>query len=168
MPKQWFAIRTKSNRESVVFNSLLSKDFEAFLPTYEKLAVQSARRSLSTPLFPGYLFCRFDAERRQLIVATPGVAYIVSNGRVPLPVEEEEIASLKTVIDAGAPVEHHDFVSIGQNVAIRRGPLAGTCGRIIGQNQDRLIVSISLLQRSVSVLISRNWLEPDYSRATVM
>lgn len=159
MSKQWFAIRTKSNRESVVLTSLLSKDLEAFLPTYEKPA---SRRGTSVPLFPGYLFCRFDVQRRQPIVTTPGVAYIVSNGKIPSPVEEEEIVSLKNVLDARTPVEHHEFVRVGQCVRISRGPLVGTCGRILSHNQDRLIVSISLLQRSISVTICREWLEPDY------
>ena len=161
---QWYAIRTKSNRESVVLASLVGKDLEAFLPTIQKA---SPRGRIFAPLFPGYLFCRFDVERRQPIVITPGVAYIVSNGRIPLPVDDEEVTSLKSVIASDTPLERHEFVPVGQLVWIRRGPLAGTCGRIIDQKQDRLVVSISMLQRSVSVSICREWLEPEYAAARV-
>jgi transcription antitermination factor NusG len=161
---QWYAIRTKSNRESVVLASLQGKDLEAFLPTFQK---SSPRGCISAPLFPGYLFCRFDVHRRQPVVITPGVAYIVSNGKIPLPVDEAEISSLKNVIAAKTPVECHEFVPIGQVVWIQRGPLAGTCGRIIDRKQDRLVVSISLLQRSVSVSICPEWLEPEYGAVRV-
>jgi transcriptional antiterminator NusG len=162
-PQPWFAIRTKSNRESVVLASLVSKGYQTFLPMYESgTSVDTvAKRARSIPLFPGYLFCRFDVQRRQPIVMTPGVVYIVSNGRIPWPVDDEEIESLKTVLKTKVPVEQHAFVPVGEPVCIRSGPLAGAHGRVVEHKQDRLIVSISLLQRSISVSICPEWVERD-------
>jgi hypothetical protein len=50
MPNEWFAIRTKSNREYVVAEALAGKGYEVLFPRYSV-------RASAGPLFPGYLFC---------------------------------------------------------------------------------------------------------------
>jgi transcription antitermination factor NusG len=103
------------------------------------------------PLFPGYTFCRFDVNSRLPILVTPGVQFIVGVGRTPLAVEDAEIQSLRP----------WPYVKIGQTVEIERGPLQGLSGIILRiKNVDRLIVSVSLLMRSVAVEMDQEWVRP--------
>jgi|SRR5581483_1934322 len=153
----WFAIRVKSNREKVAQQHLAGKGYEVFLPAYRPK--EDARRSLSElPLFPGYLFCRFDVNNRLPILIVPGVVHIVGFGRRPVPVDESELESVRILVKAGLPLWPDEPYTIGQAIRIQKGPLTGAQGVIIGLGEQRLVVSISLLQRSVSVELEREWL----------
>src|SRR5271157_5027662 len=71
----WYAIRVRSKFENAASVVLNGKGYEAFLPTYRSRRSWSDRvKELDLPLFPGYLFCRFDVRDRLLpILTTPGV-----------------------------------------------------------------------------------------------
>ena len=124
---------------------------------------------IERPLFPGYVFCRFNSSRRLHVMQAPGVVQIVRFGKDPAPVEDREIDSLRTLVRSGAPLLPHAFFHIGDRVVIERGPLAGVHGILTKfQKGYRIVVSISLLQRSVSAQLdlecvsagpNRNWLE---------
>ena len=58
------------------------------------------------PLFPGYLFCRFDVRDRLLpILTTPGVIGIVGAGKTPVPVDDEEIEAIRAILRSGLAVQ---------------------------------------------------------------
>ena len=64
-PLQWFAVRTATGREKSVSQQLQSKGYEDFLPQYRSKRQWSDRtKDVEIPLFPGYLFCRFDFSHR--------------------------------------------------------------------------------------------------------
>jgi transcription antitermination factor NusG len=64
-------------------------------------------------------------------------------------------------LESGVPVEPWPFVREGQPVTIAYGPLAGVDGLVLKiKKQYRLVVSITLLQRSISVEIDRDWVRP--------
>jgi transcription antitermination factor NusG len=163
-PAQWpfYAVRTKSNREFVTHASFLGKGFESYLPTYKRnKSGPSTTRTVELPLFPGYVFCRFDIHRRQPILVTPGVFQIVSFNGLPAPVNENEIAAIQTVTRAGVPAEPWPFLERGRMVRIIAGPLRGLQGPVEhSKGSLRLVVGLSLLQRSLSVEIDRSWIEP--------
>jgi len=154
---EWFAVRTRSNRETVVAEALKGKGFEVWCPRYKAPPFRSD--AVLKPLFPGYLFSRFNVFDRLPILVVPGVVNIVSNGRVPLPIHEREIDSLRIVLRSMMPVTPQEYLSVGDPVRITEGPLAGAEGHIVQHQPDRLIVSITLLQRSVSVAVQVDWLE---------
>jgi transcription antitermination factor NusG len=83
---QWYAIRVKSNRERVTAVALRGKQLDVLLPAQRtnRPGAAGPRESL---LFPGYLFCRFDVNRRLPILTIPGVVHIVGFGNVPVPVD---------------------------------------------------------------------------------
>jgi transcription antitermination factor NusG len=153
---EWFAIRVKSNRERVASQYLVGKGYEVFLPTYRPPKVFN--KGLELPLFPGYLFCRFNVNDRLPILIVPGVAHIVGLGRRPVPVSERELESVRILVRGGLPLRPDEPYTIGQSIRIQKGPLGGAEGVITGLGEKRLIVSISLLQRSVSVALEREWL----------
>lgn len=154
----WFAIRVKSNRERVAQQHLAGKGYEVFLPSYRAVREDGRKPALEVPLFPGYLFCRFEVSNRLPILIVPGVVHIVGIGKQPVPVDESELDSVRILVKAGLPLRPDEPYTIGQAIRIQKGPLTGAEGVIIGLGEQRLVVSISLLQRSISVVLSREWL----------
>lgn len=159
---QWFAVRVRSNFEKIASTSLRSKGYEELLPLCTGRRIWSDRiKVVESPLFPGYVFCKFDPLRRLPILTTPGVVGIVGFGEIPAPVYEHEINSLRTLIDAGLSCEPWPFLKVGQPITIDHGPLAGVDGTVLRmKGQYRLIVQISLLQRSVAAEIDREAVRP--------
>src|SRR6516165_6173000 len=99
---RWFAVRVKSNQENVLASSLSRSGYEILLPKYSPAALRKGHAL--RPLFPGYVFCRFDINRRLPILMLPAVVYIVGIGKTPAPIEEEEIASLRVAAHSGLPM----------------------------------------------------------------
>jgi transcription antitermination factor NusG len=158
----WYALSVRPRFEKVVQTHLEKRGYEAFLPTYVSRNRWSDRvKSVTVPLFPGYTFCRFDVNRRLSILTTPGVQFVVGVKRTPLPVDEREIQTLQRSLSSGQPVQPWPYIDIGQTVQIERGPLTGLSGIVVRvKNVDRLIVSVSLLMRSVAVEIDQDWVRP--------
>jgi transcription termination/antitermination protein NusG len=151
----WFAIRVKSNREKVTSLGQAGKGYEVFLPEYIRNATSGSARA--NPLFPGYLFCRFDVNRRLPVLTVPGVVHIVGIGKTPSPVSEDEIGSLRVVMSTSLPINADEVYTVGAKIQFCRGPLVGVTGVVVGSQRKKLIVSITLLQRSVSVEIPQDW-----------
>jgi len=69
----WYALRVKSNFERTTIAMLSGKGFETYLPLYRQPRRWSDRTTVTElPLFPGYVFARFDVNCRLPILTTPG------------------------------------------------------------------------------------------------
>lgn len=160
--KYWFALSIKRNREKHVSEILRGKGYEEFLPLYYSRRRWSDRyKDLQVPLFPGYVFCRFEAERRLPVLMTPGVVLVVGNGRAPIPVEDAEIEALKLVVNSHLQVQPWPYLKVGERVRIESGALAGLEGILQDIRKScRIVVSVDLLMRSVAVEVERNWVRP--------
>ena len=65
---------------------------DVFVPVYEaKHRWKDRWKTVSLPLFAGYLFCRSDAAQRLRVLAMLGVIDFVRIGSEPAPVLESEI-----------------------------------------------------------------------------
>jgi transcription antitermination factor NusG len=158
----WFAIRVKSNFEKKVATGLRNKGLEEFLPLYQSRRRLSDRyKTVDLPLFPGYLFSRLDLDHRLPLLTTVGFLYIVSVGGKPEPVDEGEIAAVQLVVRSGFPAMPWPSLAVGQRVRLEGGPLCGLEGAVtqVGM-RDRICVSVTLLQRGVSVEVERDWIRP--------
>ncbi len=158
----WYALRTRSNFETLAVVSLQHKGFKPYLPTYRNRRRWSDRVVVTdTPLFKGYVFCRFDPLNRLPIVTTHGVIGIVSYGTEPAPIDAKELEAVKQILHSGLATEPCPFLREGQQVRVLRGSLAGVEGILVKKKSDfRLIISVTMLQRSVSVEIDREWITP--------
>lgn len=156
----WYGIRTKSNCERLTATVLQSKGYEHYLPVYRSRRRWSDRVvETDQPLFPGYVFCRFDAKKRFPIVSTPGVVSVVGFGPEPAPISDMEIESVQAVLDSGLAAEPCPFLREGQRIRVKRGSLEGLEGILVKKKTDwRMVVSIAMLQRSVAVEIDRDWI----------
>ncbi len=172
-PERWYALRVRSRHEKVVQRALQSKGYEHFLPLHRKKSAWSDReKEVHLPLFPGYIFSRFDFMGRVPVLCIPGVIHIVGNGNIPIAIKEQELKAIARFVDSGLPVTPWPFLQIGQTVVVRQGSLAGIEGILLKtKGQSRLIVSVTLLQRSVAVEIARDWVAPidtaQYARCSV-
>ena len=160
--RPWYAVRVKSKFETIASAGLSGKGYQPFLPLYRARRRWSDRvKQLDLPLFPGYVFCRFDAGARLPILTTPGVMSVVGYGREPVPVDEGEIAAVRAIIASGLPAIPWPYLRTGNRVLIEEGPLAGIEGIVLSLKKElRLIVSVTMLQRSVGVEIDRAWVRP--------
>jgi transcription antitermination factor NusG len=104
------------------------------------------------PLFPGYVFASFDLSRVSDVLRVPGLVSIVGFGNSYCPVDDAEIEALCILMASGIDVQRNLEFRPGAKVRVRNGPLEGLEGVLVEiKNQHRLIVSVSLLQRSVGV-----------------
>ena len=158
---QWFAVRVKSNYEKPVSAVLRGKGFDEFLPIYRSKRRWSDRvKVMDLPLFPGYLFCRLDLNKRLPLLTTPGFLYLVGKGKTPEPVDEREIMAIQSVVHSGLPALPWPSVVVGQKVRVERGPLRGVEGVVARiADEHRIYVSVTLLHRSVSVEVDPDWID---------
>lgn len=159
---RWYALYVRSRHEKVVEGGLRGKGYTAFSPFYRSKRKRVDRTTeVDVPLFPGYVFCHFDANKRLPILMTPGIVGLVGTTNRPEPVHEIEIASIRTLALSGRPVQPWPFLKSGQRVRLQAGPLAGAEGIFVRvKDAWNLVVSVSLLQRSVSVTIDTESVEP--------
>ena len=162
MTDLWYALHVKPRFEKYVQTHLQEKGYEVFLPTYTSKRKWSDRvKEISLPLFPSYLFCRFQIHSRLPILVTPGVNFIVGVGKSPTAVDEDEINAIRTVIGSGVATQPWPYLNVGQSVRVEDGPLEGLSGIVTRiKGKDRLIVSVSLLMRSVAVELERTSIKP--------
>ena len=159
---RWYALYVRSRHEKTVENSLRVKGYSVFSPSYRTKRKRVDRiAEIEVALFPGYVFCQFDSNKRLPILMTPGVVGVVGRGNRAEPVDDTEIASIRTVALAGRPVQPWPFLRIGQRIRLQAGPLAGAEGIFLRvKDEYHLVVSITLLQRAVSVVIEKDAVAP--------
>ena len=158
----WFAVQVWARHEARVAHHLRGKGYRWFLPLHKCRKRWSDRvKIVDAPLFPGYLFCRFNPESRLRILTTPGVIQIVGINGSPAPIDETEIEALQTVVVSGLPSEPWPFLAVGHRVRIESGPLCDLEGTVVKhKGHHRLVLSVTLLQRSVAVEIDSASVSP--------
>jgi len=141
---------------------LVDRGYEEFSPSYTVERRWSDRKKeIEQFLFPGYVFCRVDPQNRLPVLSAPGVVGLVGCGKIPVPIPEDEIERIRRMVQSGLLVSPWPFLEAGQTVLIERGPLTGIEGVLEEvKGKCRLVVSISLLRRSVSAEVDRHWVRP--------
>ncbi len=158
----WYAVQVKRNHERLTATHLEHRDFETFVPLYKSRRRWSDRiKQLDLPLFPGYLFCHMDPSTRLGVLTSPGVVRVVGVGKAPVPVADQEIASIRAIVESNLQADPWAYLQLGEQVRIGYGPLRGLTGILLGvENQQRLVVGVTLLKRSVAVQIQEEWVIP--------
>ncbi len=158
----WFAVAVRSSQANLASQALERLGYEQFLPARTIRRQWSDRiKVIQQPLFPGYLFCRFDPQNRLPVLMAPGVISIVRSGKTLLPVDGQEIETIRSLLCSHAPVVPHPYLKAGHRVRIQGGALDGVEGLLVAvRSEYRVIASITILQRSVSVEIDPARLRP--------
>jgi transcription antitermination factor NusG len=164
----WFALRVRSNYERITVAHLRDRGYEDFAPSYKVEKRWSDRtKQIEQFLFPGYIFCRFDPNDRLPVLTTPGVVDLVGFGKMPEHIPDSEIDRVRKMVESGLLVTPYPYLQVGQAVLIERGPLSGVEGILVDvKGKARLVVSVNLLQRSVSAEVERLAIRPIQTLST--
>jgi transcriptional antiterminator RfaH len=160
--REWYAVRTKSRRETYAQSQLARRGVETFLPRILEWSAGD-RPAVIGPLFPGYLFARVNLlQQYTSIIWAPGVRSIVAFGETPAPVGEEVVAFLQRRCgDQGFICALPPTFREGDWVRVTRGPLEGLMGLVQGQMSARRRVEVlmDLLRRPTRVSVPVELLE---------
>src|ERR1700730_14909919 len=125
----WFALHVRTRHEAGVSAQLRGMGYEDFLPLRKSRIRWSDRmKETETPLFPGYLFCRFDPHNRLPILHMRSGIQVVGYSRQPIPVEDTEIEAIQALVASGMPNQPWPYLEVGDKVRIESGPLRGRSG----------------------------------------
>jgi transcriptional antiterminator RfaH len=159
----WYAVHTKPRQETVAEQSLQREGIYTFFPKLKrKKTIRRVRKWVVGPLFPSYIFARFNAEiSGRLVKYAGGVTNIVSFGGKPARVDEEIIASIKNHSEDGMVVVSPPVLHSGDVVEIQEGPLRGLQGIFEREMSDRerVVILLETLAKGVRVEVSREQLE---------
>ncbi|MEE8303903.1 MAG: transcription termination/antitermination NusG family protein [Candidatus Tectomicrobia bacterium] len=157
----WYLVHTKPRQEDVAALNLEKLGVEAFCPRLKQRHIIRCRnRATTSPLFPRYLFSRFDSvTQHRLVTYAQGVREVVRFGSVLAIVQDEIIESIKARINGGCVTPNPASFTAGQILRIEDGPLCGLEAvfekELSGQHR------VALLLRSVSyqvrVIVDRGY-----------
>ncbi len=164
----WFAVYVQVNHEREVAKRLEGKEICSFLPLMECWSKRRDRRKkIQLPLFPGYVFVNvvLDNYTNLNILKTPGALSLIRNSEGPLPIPSYQIENLRMMICSTQPLSPHQYLREGDWVHVVRGPLAGCMGILnrLDPKRGRLVVSVDIIKKSVSVELDTEDVEPAQS-----
>ena len=159
---KWYAVHTRSRFEQKVYDGILGKSIEVFLPRIQIMSRRKDRRKkILVPLLPGYVFVytALDPEEYLNILKTAGVVRLVGFEGKPVPARDEEINSLMILNGTDRTVQNRAYMQAGDRVMVMEGPLKGLIGFYLRHKGEggKVVVSIELLNRSLEVDIE-DWL----------
>jgi transcription termination/antitermination protein NusG len=158
----WYAIQTRSRHEKVVRDQLAAKSITHLLPLWRKRSIWKDRvKFVDVPLFSGYLFGYFALQDKIAVLETVGVARLVGINGKPMPIPEEQIVAVRTMMEHRLPCSPHPYLVEGMRVRIKRGLLAGAEGILIAKKQrHRLVISLDIIHQAVAVDVDSAAIEP--------
>jgi transcription antitermination factor NusG len=160
----WYAVRTRPRFEKKVVSELKCKDLETFLPLSTTTRQWSDRQArVQSPIFSGYVFVRIAASlaNRVAVLRTHGVLNFVGPRDMGSPIADEEIESIRAVVDQNVVLEPYPYLHTGDKVCIKGGPLDGVTGVLEAINGDKsLVISVNLIQRSIAMRVEGFRVEP--------
>jgi transcription antitermination factor NusG len=166
---QWFAVQTRHQHEKRIAERLRFTEMETFLPLHRAVHhwKNGVHADVELPLFPCYLFTRIKTSQRLRLLREPGIISIAASNSSPTPIPDEDICRLRLLADS-VKAEPHPYLAIGERVKIITGPLAGMEGILVRKKHElRVVISIEIIMRSITLEVSEFEIEPVRHRRTV-
>jgi transcriptional antiterminator RfaH len=156
----WWVAHTRSRQEKALARYLLPLEIPFYVPQWERKARRAGRERVSfLPLFPGYVFFRGSANQRHAVLRSGLLVGVLAVPDQRL--LHGELAQLRNLQDTGADLVPHEELHPGDFVQITEGPFTGYSGVVLrGQARLRLVVSITMLRKTVAVEFDRAVLAP--------
>jgi transcription antitermination factor NusG len=147
----WYVAHTIPRYEKKVYNELVKKQVEVYLPVQKVYRQWSDRvKKIEVPLFPSYVFIKGSEPNRQSTLRTKGVLTFVSFDGKPAQVCDRDINIIKNLENEALEVEQG--LVEGSLVRIIRGPLAGFEGILFSKKgKHRFGVRIDTINHSLSL-----------------
>jgi transcriptional antiterminator RfaH len=161
--KHWRALYVNSRAEKKVWESLLDKNVEAYVPLIKTMRQWSDRKKwVELPLMNGYIFVRISESENNTVMQTKGVVnFVRSEGRIAL-IREEEIMRLRKLVDLGyhlevSPLSKH--YKEGDRVKISSGALKGLEGYVVGsRDQGQIDILLESIGQCIHVKLPKELL----------
>lgn len=161
----WFACRTRARAEKQVARLLDERGIECYLPLVDRERQWADRtKVVAFPLFPGYVFARFELTALHDVITTPGVVTVLRPNGYPTPVRDDEVEAIRALVrganETGSPPEPADYLEPGDPVVVTDRPFEGMRGVLIEHRGGaRVAVRIDALRQAASVALDRSVLE---------
>ncbi len=156
MVKKWYALRSKSRKEEIVWRQLQAKGFETFFPRL-RINPVNPRSKRYKPYFPGYLFVHVDLDDAGISAFQwiPHTLGLVTFGGEPADVPEHLIHAisrkLHEIAEAGG--EKLNGLRKGDEIRIQEGPFSGYEAifdeRIAGSERVKVLLKLLDNQRQI-------------------
>ncbi len=123
----WYLVYTKPKNEDIVSQKFIDAGFQVLNPKLKERKVYRRKlQDIISPLFPCYLFVKFDgSEDYRLVKYTRGVRSIIGLSGNPTIVPEEIISSILSRMTDGVILLKPQEFNPGDKVIIKAGPLEG-------------------------------------------
>jgi transcriptional antiterminator RfaH len=166
----WYAVHTKPRQEERAEHNLRTLNVralnvETFSPKVrERRFVSSINRPvyIAKPLFPNYIFARFDSSAMlHKVWFTRGVDSVVNFGQTPAIVPDEIITLIQLQMGIEGFVEIGQEIAVGDKVRIKGGPLNNFVG-VFERNASaatRIKLMLSAVTYQCRIEIERDLIE---------
>ena len=154
----WYALYTRPRHEKKVYEALVEKGIEAFLPLIKTLRQWKDRRKwVEMPLFNSYVFINIDYRDRFPALQTKGVVRIVAFGGVPATIPDWQIQQLKRIIEYPETLQPETYLKEGDFVEVIDGPFRGIRGYLREiRGETRVAILIDGIYQSASFVVDRS------------
>src|SRR5437899_783243 len=152
---QWHVLQVRQRFERIVALRLRERAIEGYVPL-RRIGRKANGTSIELPLFPGYVFCKYDEAAVSSFYDIPGVLCMVQGADGINIIPEQQITDLRRILASGLDVQAWPFTLQEGTVMVEDGPLSGVTG-ILKQRADKrfLVRSMRLIRRSIAVKIDR-------------
>ena len=152
----WFCLKSKPRQEAVAVRNLKAVgDIDIFFPRIRRTRRgHEKNKEVVEPLFPGYIFVKFNPEDSQgTVKSTRGVLHLVSKNGKAVDVDHKVIDELKALGPDGILSMLDEELKVGAKIKVIRGIFAGSEGEVLklATPQKRIAVLLTLLGAQQSV-----------------
>ena len=155
MSKEWFILQFKSNSHHLAAKNLNRQGFETFLPLHETTSRRLSRFiNTSKPLFPGYMFIKFDKADSEWhkINNTYGVSRLITFNSILKSIPTIFVDHLMKRYDLSGKLIPIKKLKKGDQVTVLKGPFANFIATVEKYEADqRVWILMDLMGRKTSV-----------------
>lgn len=151
--RQWYCIWSHPRFEFITEQLLIKKGFTTFVP-----AVKNPKTGALGPLFPRYLFVKFDQDLDpwRSIYSVVGVRWLLSSDDKPVVIPDPAIERIRSVIQQLTAPKEQVIIRKGAEVEILEGLYKGRRGICQWSSRRRLGLLMELLNQDVQLIIDRD------------
>jgi len=164
MSKEWFILQFKSNSHHQAARNLNRQGFETFLPLHDATSRKLSRFiNTSKPLFPGYMFIKFDRAESDWhkVNNTYGVSRLLTFNSILKPIPTKFVDSLMKRYDSSGKLIPIEKLKNGDQVTVLKGPFANFIATVEKYEDDqRIWVLMDLMGRKTKIHTSSDALQP--------
>lgn len=156
--RNWLVIRTRPRWEMKVYNQIVQKKIDTFLPLITTIKQWSDRKKkVQIPMFNSYIFVNVTPEERlRAIRETIGALNYIYYNKRPAVVSDIEIELIKLSLNSPEKIKiESGLVTKGDYVQVISGPFTGMFG-IITELRGNYKLSVNLYELSMSLNIVVN------------